>query len=483
MSAILLTTINARYSHTAFGLRWLYANLGPLQPQAAIREFFLRQKPEDIVADILAEEPFIMGIGVYIWNVEIVTEVVRLLRAKRPDLIIVLGGPEVRFEYEDMPVLAWADYLIRGEGEAAFRELCGELLAGKRPPEKIVTADPAPLAALTLPYDAYTDDDIAHRLIYVETSRGCPFRCAFCLSALDCGVRTLPLEPFFTAMDTLIDRGAKLFKFVDRTANINPDRMTEVLDFFQTRWRDGMQLHFEVLPDRLPPSLLDRIAQFPEGGLHLEVGVQSFSAAALDAIDRPQDLADTEGALWFLRKRTGALLHVDLVAGLPNETWDTFEAGFNRLWTIRPHAIQVGILKRLKGAPIIAFERTGRLTFDPNPPYAIVETDTLSREAIVRIKQFARLFDLYHNSGNFPRMLPLLLDPAPSPFAEFMAFSDAFWDAFGQGHGIALIEQARFLYDYLRIYAPVSLETLAHAIKADYYRIPGRRERLDFLVL
>jgi len=344
------------------------------------------------------------------------------------------------------------------------------------------TADPLDPAALTAPYDGYTDRDIAHRLLYVESSRGCPYNCAFCLSSLDRGVRLAPLGPFLTAMERLIARGARQFKFVDRTANADAARMTAILDFFQERWHSGMRLHFEVLPDRLPQALLERIGRFPDGGLHLEVGVQSFSETVLEAIQRPQDLDATEAALRFLRQRTGALLHADLVAGLPYETWETFAEGFDRLWALQPHAIQVGILKRLKGTPILAYERMGALRFAPRPPYAVVATHTLTAGQIDGMKRFARVFDVYYNSGNFPRSLDFVMATAPSPFDAFMAFTHSLWDTFGRGHGISLFDQTRFLYVYVLERMPGIQESLADAVERDYRRRPGRKERLDFLI-
>jgi len=317
MLDIILTTLNARYSHTAFGLRYLWANLGPLQARAGIREFIIGQEPAEIAEALLLERPRLVGVGVYIWNIETISRLVQTLKGVSPETVLVLGGPEISHEFEETALYRMSDYLVLGEGEQTFRELAEAVLGGHPPRQKVLAGERPDLAALTLPYAAYTDHDIAHRTLYVETSRGCPFRCEFCLSSLEPCVREFPLSPFFDAMDALFARGARQFKFVDRTFNLREDRVLEILDFFRARLRDGIQVHFEIVPDRLSARTLERMAAFPPGVLRLEVGVQTFNRETQEAILRVQDLDATLDALHFLRERTGALLHADLVALFP----------------------------------------------------------------------------------------------------------------------------------------------------------------------
>ena len=204
MPDIVLTTLNAKYAHASFGLRYLMANLGDLRPRAAILEFDINQKPLDIVEAILARRPRIVGLGIYIWNAEQALRVVADLKRIQPDVTIVLGGPEVSHETDQQEIVALADFVITGEADIAFGELCEKLLEGRRPLTKIIPADlpefapksPSVRPALALPYDLYDEQDIAHRVIYVEASRGCPFKCEFCLSSLDVPVRNVPLETF-----------------------------------------------------------------------------------------------------------------------------------------------------------------------------------------------------------------------------------------------------------------------------------------------
>ena len=185
MTDIVLATLNARYAHASLGLRYLRANLGALHPRSVIREFVIGQKTEEIVEKLLADQPSVLGLGVYIWNVEESTRLVAMLKRLRPELIIVLGGPEVSYEVEEQRICQLADYVITGWGDVSFATLATQLMAGERPSQKVIAGVQAPLEALQLPYEEYTDEDIAKRHLYVEASRGCPFKCEFCLSALD----------------------------------------------------------------------------------------------------------------------------------------------------------------------------------------------------------------------------------------------------------------------------------------------------------
>ncbi|HLQ43269.1 MAG TPA: radical SAM protein, partial [Planctomycetaceae bacterium] len=317
MSEIVLTTLNAKYPHCAVGLRYLWANLGELQPRAEVVEFTINDPTLDVLDAILARRPKVVGIGVYIWNVEQTTRLVADLKRLRPDIIVVLGGPEVSFECDQQPIVASADYVITGEGDLAFGRLCRQLLAGQRPDGKIIVAELPRLDELVLPYACYSDEDLAHRVIYVEASRGCPFTCEFCLSALDIPVRQFPLENFLAAMQSLLDRGCRVFKFVDRTFNLNPRVSRSILQFFLQQMRSELFLHFEMIPDRLPDALRELIVQFPPGSLQFEVGVQTFNDHVAELISRRQDNEQLAANFRFLREQTGVHIHADLIAGLP----------------------------------------------------------------------------------------------------------------------------------------------------------------------
>lgn len=449
MPDIVLATLNAKYLHAAFGLRYLLANLGELRPRAALAEFDISQRPLEIVERLLALEPRILGLGVYIWNARETAAVVALLKRLRPQIRIVLGGPEVSYETDQQDLTHLADCVICGEADLAFAEVCRALLDGAAPPARIVAAPLPELARLRLPYEEYTDTDIAHRLIYVEASRGCPFECEFCLSSLDLPVRAFPLEPFLAALDRLLARGVRHFKFVDRTFNLNLRTSRAILEFFRARWRPGLFLHFELIPDRLPPALREVIAAFPPGALQFEVGIQTFNPEVAARIRRRQDYARLEENLTWLRAETGVHLHTDLIFGLPGETLESFAAGFDRLLALRPHEIQVGLLKRLRGTPIARHDAEWGQVWSPLPPYELLESRVADFATVQRVRRFARYWDLVANSGRFPRTAPRLWAGAPSAFGAFLRFSDWLFARTGQTHALALPRLGRLLEEYL----------------------------------
>ncbi len=478
MPAILLSTLNARYFHSSFGLRYLLANMGALQAGTAIQEFIIAQRPLDIAEALLAEQPRIVGFGVYLWNVAETAQVVALLKKVRPELIIVLGGPEVSHEWEKQPIVELADYLITGQADLAFAQLCRQLLHDDPPAEKIIAARPPPLDQLTLPYQGYTDEDIAHRLIYVEASRGCPFRCEFCLSALDQTAWPFPLDPFLAELETLYKRGVRHFKFVDRTFNLNAKVGARVLDFFLERLDERLFLHFELIPDHLPESLKTRIVRFPPGALQFEIGVQTFNPAVQTLISRKQDNRKTEENLHWLRQNTHAHLHADLIAGLPGEDLASFAAGFNRLAALDPHEIQVGILKRLRGAPIAHHTAAFDLRYNPHPPYNLLCSALLDFATMRRLERFARYWDLIGNSGRFRHTCPLLL--GEDPFGRFMALSDWLFAVARQTHQFALERLFDLLYRGL-IEGLAVAEPAARAALAADYRDSGAKSCPAFL--
>ncbi len=620
MPSIVLATLNAKYPHCAFGLRYLLANMGELRDETALLEFTINQQTLEILDAILVQRPRIVGLGVYIWNVTETTRLVADLKRVAPDVIVVLGGPEVSYETDRQEIARLADHVISGEADLAFAALCRELLvpsppsAGERvrvrgpngdeaqpftsdstlppsprrggpgrgeerraisdvedspllvasslvsrttheaplpnPPRRgegvreekapltlsldlrsggarrgegtkprIIHAPVPTLTSLALPYGLYSDEDLAHRVIYVEASRGCPFTCEFCLSALDIPVRQFPLDEFLAAMNALLQRGTKCFKFVDRTFNLNLRVSRAILDFFLQRYQPGMFLHFELIPDRLPDSLKELIVPFPPGALQFEVGIQTFNDDVSHLISRHQDNALVEQNLSWLRDHTSVHVHADLIVGLPGESLDSFAAGFDRLVKLRPHEIQVGILKRLRGTPIVRHDAEWQMVYSPHPPYEVLQTKLLDFATIQELRRFAKLWDTIANSGNFVETLPLVWagvrsqgagdrdqetgdsqevvlgvspsaallsggrespgsssDDEPSPFTAFRHLATWLFARAGQAHGIALSRLVELLFEYLTTERGFTQEHVAAALWRDYQR-GGRNDK------
>ncbi|MEX1117638.1 MAG: DUF4080 domain-containing protein [Terrimicrobiaceae bacterium] len=465
---ILLTTLNARYIHAAFGLRYLQANMGELRDQCEILEFDINQRPLEIVERLLARQPRIIGIGVYIWNARESQEVVSLLKRLAPDVCVVLGGPEVSHESEVQPLVQLADYTITGEADLAFAEFCRQWLNGSPPANKLIHAMLPPLENLVLPYDEYQSEDVAHRVIYVEASRGCPFTCEFCLSSLDSPVRQFELEPFLSALEDLLKRGVRQFKFVDRTFNLNLKTSAAILQFFLDRYQPGLFVHFEMVPDRLPEALRDLIVQFPPGALQFEVGIQTFNPEVATLISRRQNYTRLADNLTFLREETGVHVHADLIFGLPGETLESFGDGFDQLIRLGPQEIQVGILKRLRGTPIVRHDAEWGMVYSDHPPYEILRTKLVDFGTMQRVRRFARFWDLVGNSGNFPRTLAALWENGASPFHEFLAFSDWIHTTLGRTHAIPLNTLAEVLRQYLCEVRGADTERIDNLLRDDF---------------
>lgn len=502
MADVVLATLNARYIHCAFGLRYLLANMGELQQRTALLEFTIQQPTLEIVDAILAQNPQIVGLGVYIWNVDESTRVVADLKRVRPDIAVVLGGPEVSYEPENQAIVKLADHVIAGEADLEFARFCHqhfdrragrdgsdpELTWAKKNGGNWSTAALPQLTDIALPYQFYTDDDVAHRVVYVEASRGCPYSCEFCLSALDIPVRQFPLEPFLQAMDSLLQRGVRQFKFVDRTFNLNIRVGRAILEFFLERYQPGLFLHFEMIPDRLPDALKDLIVRFPPGSLQFEVGIQTFNEQVCELISRRQDNEIVEQNLRWLREETGIHIHTDLIVGLPGESIESFADGFDRLIRLRPHEIQVGILKRLRGTPIVRHDLEWQMTYSPHPPYEILSTKLMNFPIVQELRRFSKYWDAIGNSGNFVQTLPLIwtLGPASeldasvvgaeSPFEQFRQLAAWLWEREQKTHGIPLTKLVERLFDYLVHVKEQAPAEVAATLWSDYQRV-GRSDK------
>ena len=471
--AIVLATLNAKYAHASFGLRYLAANMGALRERTRLLEFTILERPVDIVERILAEEPQIVGLGVYIWNVRLTMEVVALLRQLAPKLTLVVGGPEVSHEIDDQPWLGGVDYVVCGEGDRAFPDLCARVIEGRGPLTRVIDGGLPELDALNLPYDLYDDNDLSTRVLYVEASRGCPYRCEFCLSSLDKRVRAFDLAGLLAAFDVLLERGARTFKFVDRTFNLDLERSAAILEFFLNRMRPGLFVHFEMVPDRLPAGLRELIARFPAGALQFEVGIQTFDPAVGERIKRRQNLERTFDNLRFLREQTGVHLHTDLIIGLPGESAVSFGAGLDRLVAAGVQEIQVGVLKRLRGTPIARHTEEFSMVFEQLPPYSILCNDAIDFAQMQRLKRFALVWDVFWNRGNLSRSMGLLWAEG-SPFERTLALSDWVFERAGRVHGISLANRARLLAEHLTAVHGVDPDVVNEAVAHDF-GTAGRR--------
>jgi radical SAM superfamily enzyme YgiQ (UPF0313 family) len=453
-SDILLVSVNARYSHASYAIRSLRANLGPLSENTAYLETDLDVTSIQLAEQIAQRKPRIVGFSVYLWNRLVVEATVRILRVAHPEIVCVAGGPELVENSEAPGVKLW-DAMIFGEGESTFQKVCKAVLSNDPlvpAPETLqyFHAVPEDLSQLTLPYDEYSDTDIAQRTIYAETSRGCPYSCSYCTSN-GTTLRLFPLDKLLPAFDKLWQRGVRKFKFLDRTFNAPVEHACAILDFFLPRVTPGTCLHFEINPDHLHPDVFTRMAAYPKDALHLEVGLQTLNPEVSKRIGRS---VNTGHALENLRKlchETRAVVHADLIFGLPGEDEASFAKGFNTLVaTCGAPEVQVNWLKGLPGTRMFQEAEKLELAFNPEPPYELIHSDVLDFDTLCRIQRFARCWELVHNRGKFAEEVKALHAAiAPDYYNGYMALTDRIYSTEGKFYAIKPAKLQAYLHEHL----------------------------------
>lgn len=456
-------------------------------------EFDLERPVRQIAEKLLSDSPEIIGMGVYIWNLPLATRVADIVRAVKPETYIVLGGPEVGYDPGRLWISRLADVIISGEAELEFPRLCKKMLADSRgsqvgyPPQSeriapTIQSQPLDLSQMELPYDYYDAEDVAQRVIYVESSRGCPYQCEYCLSSLDKSVRYIDLKRLFPAFQELLDRGVLAFKFVDRTFNLDLPRCLQIIDFFLQHYRAGLRLHFEMVPDCLPADLRKIIAACPAGMFHFEVGVQTFNREVAARIKRPLKGTQIEENLAWLSRQPSADIHADLIAGLPGETLKSFARGFDRLLALNPDEIQVGVLKKLSGTSLARHDQEWGMRYSLHPPYEILQTNAISFSTMERVERFARFWEIVVNRNRFPQSAPLIWRDADSAFEAFLRWSDWLYSKTDSTGGISLLRLAKYLLQFLTDECGLPAEEVISALARDYSE-GGRRSLPAFLRL
>lgn len=468
---IVLAALNAKYIHSSLALRYLQNACADLEVETILIEFTINDLPEQIAAEIYRHKPDLVAFSCYIWNIIPTLEVLSILHKVRPDLITVLGGPEVSFEpaelLADNPEI---DIIVCGEGEVTWRELILTLLPEYRKGQKnfdplinlpglalrhggkIYLTPPRPLisdlAALPSPYNlpgrpVQPPPDPGNRIVYYETSRGCPFSCSFCLSSLTPGVRYFPLERVKAEIAWLVESGVREIKFVDRTFNAHKKRALEIWEFLVTL-PPRTKFYFEIVGDLLDEETLSFLATVPPGIFQFEIGVQSTNELANRLCQRKQNFDRLAAAVRQLKESGKIRLHLDLIAGLPQETYASFAASFDAVYNLRPDELQLGFLKLLKGTRLRAQAKEYGYIFMETPPYTVLASQTLSYDEMLRLHRIEDLVNKYANNHLADSAIEFFIREAfPGPFAFYEAFGD-FWEK-GQLH--------RHGHDYRGLYA------------------------------
>ncbi len=426
---ILLTTLHAKYSHASLALPCLAAYCCDI-PNAdmTIREWTVNEPREQLLKLIMAEQAELIAFSCYIWNIEQTLKIVSDIKKITPETWIVLGGPEASFgTFDLMHANPAVDFVIKGEGEEVFRRLLVALL---QEPATLLRDSLAeidnlffrdgddtaagPLSRKQLALDSLPSPfaaglvDFSKPLVYYETSRGCPFSCAFCLSSVEGGVRSFSLERIQNDLLFLMDRGVDQIKLVDRTFNYDAERADAIWAFILEHNRNS-RFHFEIAADLLTEKNLQTLARVPEQTFHFEIGVQSSSAETLERVGRTADLEQIFAQVRRLQADSQIELHLDLVAGLPGEDYPRFLDSLQAIADLKPDMIQIEPLKVLKGAPMRAIAAREGYAFSDAPPYTILRNPWLSYEDICRIEKIGRLLDLFNRHGGFSAAFAVLL--------------------------------------------------------------------------
>ncbi|GJL77895.1 MAG: B12-binding domain-containing radical SAM protein [Nitrospinaceae bacterium] len=394
-----LITLNAKFIQTALSLRYLRnaARTAGFQ-NVWIEEFVINQPVWKIAAEIQKRRTEILGVSIYIWNRHQSFELIERLKKQNPELKIVIGGPEVSFEKE----LSDQYTTISGEGESKWVEFLKYQERNENPTQEVLdrwNTYGVDLPDLAPPYLEEDLPNLKNRIAYLETSRGCPYLCSFCLSALDKKVRYFEQDATKKQIEKLVTAGARRIKFVDRTFNLKPKQMQELMQWL-TRFR-GASFHFEVVADILTPDILDFLATVPEGMFQFEIGVQTTDDSTQDSIQRKQNNQKLFDAIAALSRQNKIHCHCDLIFGLPGETLEQMLNSFEEVLSLKPHELQLGFLKFLPGAPINSVIESCGYQFQSTPPYELISSNDLSADGVIYLKKFTEVFELFYNSKRF----------------------------------------------------------------------------------
>ncbi len=465
---ILLVGLNARYHHTNLALRYLKRYCRGCPVEILLAEYTVNSDAEQILGDILKYRPSVAAFSVYIWNAEQVRLILKGIRMRSPETVLVLGGPEVSYNAEkwlsDIPS---PDFLITGAGEAGFRALLERDFLGEGP---IINLKNPPFREIPFPYSEEDLSGLDHRYLYYESSRGCPFRCSYCVSSRsDQFLEFRDTETVLRELDFLLGFRPGLIKFVDRTFNVRGGRSREIWEYLmETYARSGTVFHFEIHPAFLDDRDFQLLARCPGGLFQFELGIQSTHEQTLQAVGRKQDWEEVRDRMERLQGMKNIHLHADLIAGLPFEGLQELEKSFNRVYALGCDHLQLGILKLLPGTNIREETERFGILYRESSPYGVRATAWLDEESLILVERAARLVEVLHNAHKMDVTLKELIHLSGSPFMLFYSF--ARWEraltlpALHQGWE----EAALRIGEYVKRFHPDSSRFMGDALRWDW---------------
>ena len=464
---VVLSTLNSKFIHSSLALRYLKA-YGEAHGQAYdIVEYTINMPVLHILSDITEHDIDVLGFACYIWNIEMTLHVVDMVKAVRPDIKIVLGGPEVSFTADELlercPNI---DYIVQGEGEEAFHALVTALQLGNDGLDPVIpgvrgrrngsilgsaeAVEVRDLSTIPFPYTEEDMEDLEHKIIYYESSRGCPFSCQYCLSGNKNTVRFFPQERTLEELQWFIDHGVKQVKFVDRTFNCAPHHHRPLMEFMRDSDTD-MNFHLEMEPELMTEWETNILCETPPGRIQIEVGVQSTHKKTLDAINRYNDWPYIQKSIRPIIQAGRTHVHMDLIVGLPHEDFNRFGQSFNDLFSLQPHALQIGFLKLLKGSGVRRM-REYKYVADPLAPYEVLSTHVLPYDDVRFLKYFEDVFERFYNSERFRTTFGYigqqLIHGETDAFTYFCDMTRAWLKEGNHKVNLKDIDQIEFLYRF-----------------------------------
>ncbi|MGV2802466.1 DUF4080 domain-containing protein [Clostridium perfringens] len=490
---ILLTAINSKYIHSNLAVRYLKAFTKDLDFQGDIKEFSINDRVENILEGIIEEKPDVVAFSCYIWNMEFVNRLAELIKLVDPNIEILYGGPEVSYEGKEFLENHEGEYVIVGEGEKTFREFVlyklgegkiedikglnykrdGKVFENPKRPEMDMNE-------LVFPYTY--EEDINNKIVYYEASRGCPFKCKYCLSSVMHGVRFLDVERVKKELKYFMERGLKLVKFVDRTFNCNREYTVELLKYLSEQDTET-RFHFEVAADLLTEEQIEILNNAPKGRFQLEVGVQTTNNEVLHNINRYITYENIKEKVLKVASGKNVMQHLDLIAGLPGEDLESFKKSFNDVHAIRPDEIQLGFLKLLKGSSMREEAEKWGIVYSPYAPYEIIRSKDISYEELLLLKKVEAMVDKYYNSCKFNNVIKFFLNIYEKPFDFYYDLAMFFEEKGNFKRSIGNVEYYKILLDfYLEKIGGEDEGLFKEVLKFDYLCFNKKRWLPDFLV-
>ncbi|MGX1264876.1 anaerobic magnesium-protoporphyrin IX monomethyl ester cyclase [Rossellomorea marisflavi] len=484
MKKVVLSTLNAKYIHTNLAIRCLKAYAEP-DFDVELAEYTIKDPVLNIATDLFSKRPDVIGFSCYIWNIEETINVIGILRKIMPDVKIILGGPEVTY---DVPYwlerLTDVDFIILGEGEESFKQFLAQVngdedwdkvagiayMKGDKPVIR-PQSNKIDLREVPSPFRFEEDlDQLSKRVTYIETSRGCPFRCQFCLSSIEVGVRYFDREKVKEDIRFLMQNGAKTIKFVDRTFNISRSYAMEMFQFLIDEHLPGTVFQFEITADIMRPEVIEFLNQnAPAGLFRFEIGVQSTNDETNDLVMRRQNYEKLTRTVTMVKDGGKIDQHLDLIAGLPEEDYHSFKKTFNDVFQLRPEELQLGFLKMLRGTGLRIRANDHQYTYMDHSPYEILGNNILTFDDIVRIKQVEDVLEKYWNDHRMDQTIEYLVSEVfETPFDFFQEFG-SYWEGKGWSRiGHQLEDLFKRLREFLSTKEGVSLSVVEGLMKLDY---------------